>query len=229
MKRSRRQPGETSEKLLCTFNSEGFDCEVYQYFPSLRIEFLADGDNDFDGAWRAYHPNGSPPGLDYLANAGHSGNWWGIVTHNGKPNGKPIIQTAQDPAPGFFVSTTSYQFPQFHWTDPRRYLNAEKIRFIVIEDYIRRRSKGVVLGCRVRVTNIDNEKISYGMVGDMGPLRKIGELSPPMLEDLGLRSDKKGGTDKQILRYELFPDVPAVMDGVAYPLIRALPTRLASR
>lgn len=222
------QEGETSHRVLCVFNSEGFECEVWQFFPTLRIEFFADGDIDIDGAYRAYHPD-SAKGLDNLANAGHPGNWFGVVTSNGKRDGRPVIQVEGDPAPGFFVSSTAYQWPEFNRTDPRRYLDAEKIRFIVIEDYIRRRAKGVVLGCRARVTNIRNEKVSEGMTGDMGPLKKIGELTPPMAEDLGLNSSaRSGGTDDQILKYEIFPDVPAVLDGVTYPLIRALPETLAA-
>jgi hypothetical protein len=35
---------------------------------------------DCDGHPQAYHPDGSPPGVDYLANAGSPGNWWGIAT-----------------------------------------------------------------------------------------------------------------------------------------------------
>jgi hypothetical protein len=31
------------------------------------------------------------------------GNWWALVTRNGRP----IVQGADDPAPGFYVSTTT--------------------------------------------------------------------------------------------------------------------------
>jgi len=34
---------------------------------------------DADGAYRAYNQNNT--GLDYLANAGHPGNWWALVTY----------------------------------------------------------------------------------------------------------------------------------------------------
>ena len=37
---------------------------------------------DADGSPHAYHPDGSPPGLDYLANAGSPGNWWGIACNS---------------------------------------------------------------------------------------------------------------------------------------------------
>src|SRR4051794_40154203 len=54
---------------------------------------------DADGAPRAYHPDGSPPGLDLLENAGSDGNWFGVVTNG---DGRPVVQRAGDPAPGFF-------------------------------------------------------------------------------------------------------------------------------
>ena len=51
---------------------------------------------DADGSPHAYHPDGRS-GLDYLSNAGRPGNWWALVTHNGKPSGKPVIQKRNDP------------------------------------------------------------------------------------------------------------------------------------
>src|SRR5947209_18462960 len=46
---------------------------------------------DVDGAPQAYHPEpDSNLGLDFLANAGRQGNWFGIVTDNGQRDGDPI-------------------------------------------------------------------------------------------------------------------------------------------
>ena len=61
---------------------------------------------DFDGAPTAYHPQHGK-GLDHLANAGHPGNWYGVVTNNGRHDGTPIIQGPTDPAPGYYVSPTA--------------------------------------------------------------------------------------------------------------------------
>ena len=70
--------------------------------------FVAGMTIDADGSPRAYHPRGSPPGLDFLANAGSPGNFFGIVTDR---HGNPVVQSADDPAPGFFVSPlVSIQF-----------------------------------------------------------------------------------------------------------------------
>ena len=53
---------------------------------------------DGDGAPNCYHPDGSPPGLDYLGNAGEPGNWWALATHNKKSSGNPVIQPASEVA-----------------------------------------------------------------------------------------------------------------------------------
>src|SRR5215470_12372583 len=75
---------------------------------------------DADGGYHAYNPDGRS-GLDYLGNAGRPGNWWALVTDNGKANGTPLIQSAADPAPDFYISTTSLEDPNYDRTDPRRY------------------------------------------------------------------------------------------------------------
>ena len=63
---------------------------------------------DADGAYHAYHPD-NKSGRDYLGNAGRPGNWWALVTDNGKPSGNPVIQSKSDPAPGFYVTSTTLQ------------------------------------------------------------------------------------------------------------------------
>ena len=52
---------------------------------------------DADGAPQAYHPEpDSNLGLDFLVNAGSPGNWFGIVTDSGQPDGNPIVQGPDD-------------------------------------------------------------------------------------------------------------------------------------
>jgi len=202
-------------KILCTLQG----VTVVQYPVDKRIKFTADAAIDADGAPRAYHPD-SRLGLDDLANAGHPGNWWGIETDTGQPDGMPVIQSASDPAPGFYISSTAYEWPQFNHLDPRRYLDASKVPFIVIEGFIRRRARGVVLGCRARITNETTGVSVEAMAGDTGPLEAIGELSIAAALDLGINADaRKGGASEHIITYELWPDAPAVLDGVRYNLI----------
>jgi hypothetical protein len=198
--------------ILCTLQG----VNVTQYFDG-RIEFTADADIDADGSPHAYHPD-SRRGLDDLANAGHPGNWWGIAVNG---FGHPIIQTARDPAPGYFVSTTAYEWTAYDKSDPRRYVDSEEVPFIVVENFIRRRAKGIVLGCRCRVTNELNGKNVEGVVADIGPLNKIGELSIAAAEAIGIPSSPRtGGEPKHVITYELFPGEPAVIGGKTYNLIR---------
>src|SRR6478672_475871 len=83
---------------------------------------------DADGAPRAYHPD-SRRGLDALATAGKPGNWWGVACDE---RGIPFLQGADDPAPGFYVSTTALQDSRFPVHSCRRYVNAEAIPYIVL-------------------------------------------------------------------------------------------------
>src|SRR5438045_8956373 len=83
--------------------------------------------------YHAYHPY-NKSGLDYLGNAGRPGNWWALVTDNGQPDGNPIRQKNSDPAPGFYISTTSLEDTPQDRKDPRRYVNAEAINFFVLPD-----------------------------------------------------------------------------------------------
>lgn len=200
-------------KLLCTLQG----CEIRQEEDG-RVHFLADADIDADGAYRAYHPQNSK-GLDDLRNAGRPGNWYGVVTD---AHGHPIVQDEDDPAPGYYVSATSYEWPRFPKDNPRRYVNAETVPFIVVEGYIRRRARGIVLGCQARATNIENGRTVACVVADMGPLLKIGELSIAAAQALGIPSSpRRGGTSKRIIQYELWPGTRAVVNGETYPLLPA--------
>jgi hypothetical protein len=144
---------------------------------------------DADGSPHTYHPDGRS-GLDYLGNAGRPGNWWALVTDNGKPTGKPVIQTPNDPAPGFYVSTTTLQTPSFDRKDPRRYVNAEAINFIVLP---RGLSLGTKLGDYAVVIRPETRAISYAVYADVGPPRQIGEGSIALANALGIPSNAKAG------------------------------------
>ena len=79
---------------------------VWTLSPGTAFFYIGGMAIDADGAPTAYHPNGTS-GLDALGNAGRPGNWWALVTDTGTSAGTPVIQGAADPAPGFYVSTTS--------------------------------------------------------------------------------------------------------------------------
>jgi hypothetical protein len=144
---------------------------------------------DADGSPHAYHPDGRS-GLDYLGNAGRPGNWWALVTHNGKSSGKPVIQTRKYPAPGFYVSTTTLESPSFDRKDPRRYVNSEAVNFIVLPAGLNLRAK---LGDYAVVIRPETRAISYAVYADVGPAHQIGEGSIALANALGIPSNAKTG------------------------------------
>jgi len=77
----------------------------------------------------------------------------------------------------------------------------------------------VVLGCQANCINTRNAKASLAVVGDVGPHKKIGEVSDSLAAALGLNpSPVNGGTSDHIIRYQLWPGVPAKVDGKTYAL-----------
>lgn len=183
-----------------------------------RVHFVAKAAIDADGAYRAYHPD-SKSGLDALAHAGKPGNWWGIVTD---ANGKPFIQGPNDPAPGFYVSATAYEWKGFKAHDPKRYVDSETVPYVVVSPSIRRAAKGVVMGCKAVITNTVTGQSVEAVVADIGPRQKIGELSIAAAKAVGVDGNpRSGGTEKKIIHYQIFPGTPAVVNGVKYNLIPA--------
>ena len=156
---------------------------------------------DADGAYHAYHPDGRS-GLDYLGNAGRPGNWWALVTDSGRPNGSPLIQTASDPAPGFYISTTSLQDSNCDRKDPRRYVNAEAISFVVLPGRI---GLGVKLGDFAVVIRPATGAYEYAVYADVGPANKIGEGSIALAAALGVPSNPKSGGIAHGIAYIVFP------------------------
>jgi hypothetical protein len=144
---------------------------------------------DADGAPRAYHPN-NKSGLDLLINAGKPGKWWALVTDNGRPSGRPVIQTAKDPAPGFYISTTTLEDKKADRRDPRRYVNAEEINFIVLPGGL---NLGAKLGDFAVVIRPETGAIGFAIYADVGPPKKIGEASIAAANTLGIASNPKNG------------------------------------
>ena len=158
---------------------------------------------DADGAYRAYHPGNK--GLDFLANGGRPGNWWALVTESGKSSGTPVVQGPDDPAPGFFISTTSLQDTAFNRKDPRRYVDSESIPYIVLPGG---KLGGAKLGDYALVINLKTKARIKAIVADSGPKSKLGEASIATAQALlgkSKSSPKSGGSDEKIIRYIVFP------------------------
>src|SRR5262249_37782577 len=165
------------------------------------ILFGAGMNIDADGSPRAYNPVSSR-GLDALANAGQPGNWWGIATTNGRATGDPVVQDDEDPAPGFYVSTTALENTSFPPTRQRRYVDASTIPFIVLPAGI---GMGLKLGDLCLVYNSKNGQSDFAIYADIGPRGQIGEGSIALAEALGVPSSPRTGGVSHGIIYVVYP------------------------
>ncbi len=163
------------------------------------LQFTSGMTIDADGSPRAYHPV-SDSGLDALANAGKKGNWWGIVTDK---KGEPVVQGKDDPAPGFYVSTTSLQNSAKKITDQSRYVNSDSIPFFVLPN-----NKTILAlvktGDIAHVENLRNGKSCYAIFADVGPKDKIGEGSIKLANNLGINSNPRSGGIADSVKYTVY-------------------------
>jgi len=151
---------------------------------------------DADGSPRAYHPDNT--GLDDLENARGDGGWAGIVVQDGEP----VVQGPADPAPGYYVSQTTLEDWSKRATDPARYVDSEKIPFIVLPGDVARMT-GARVGDFAVVRNLRNGRYSPAIFADMGP--ELGEGSIALARALGINPDaRRGGTYRGVL-YIVFP------------------------
>jgi hypothetical protein len=150
---------------------------------------------DADGCPEAYHPDNK--GLDDLKHGGHPGNWWGVATDNESCDGNPLIQNASDPAPGYYVSTTSLINAGFSYRDPARYVDARRIPYFVLPEKL---LGMITLGDVAWIFNMENKLNCFAIFADVGP--DVGEGSIYLAEKLGIHSDPRiGGVDSGILYF----------------------------
>lgn len=170
--------------------------------PPAGMMIDADGANGQSSA-PVYAPKGfTPEPLDFLANAGHPGDWFGVVTIGGVP----VIQGPTDPAPGAYVSATSYRHKGHDETDPLAYVDANAVVYIVLPSHWRAEAKGVVLGCRTEVHDMKTGKTVAAVVADFGPKAKLGEASIACAREFSIPdSPKYGGTEERRFVYTFFP------------------------
>lgn len=184
------------------------------YWDGISVSFTSGMSINADGSPHCYGPNNS--GLDYTANGGHPGNWWAVVTDS---NGDPIIQSGkapEQPAEGYYISTTAYLNKQFKTADVRRYVDSEVVPYIVTPPQLIGMVGPVVMGCLSRVTY--RGKSVEAIVGDIGPKSHAGEASMACAKALGINNDpRKGGVVRGVF-YEFFPGKQATINGVTYPL-----------
>lgn len=101
-------------------------------------------------------------------------------------NGKPVIQGPNDPKPGFYVSTTALQQPGVDKKTPQAHLDSNHIPFIVIPRHWQQSAiPGVRLGDFALVLRKSTGQLSFAVVGDLGPKKKLGEGSVALHQALG--------------------------------------------
>ena len=161
---------------------------------------------DFDGAPRCYAPIGTPGALDNLANAGHPGNWWGIVTHNGRASGNPIIQSGNPPGQpekDFYISPTSLVDKFFSEDDVRRYVDATKVPYVALPPR-HLHGTGLSLGDICFSINVRNGRSYFSVFADSKNKPNLGEVSSRLADALGLPSGRNGGTSSGVM-FLVFP------------------------
>jgi hypothetical protein len=140
-------------------------------------------DVDVDGAPNAYGPPGKPA-LDLLINAHYlERSDQQIVGYLLDNKHRPVLQGPGDPFPGYYVSQTAFADVANHnERDPRGYVDARKINYVVRGDEARRR--GVRVGDFVAVYSMKTHKATFAIVGDTGnPTGDEGSLH--LLQELG--------------------------------------------
>jgi Fungal chitosanase of glycosyl hydrolase group 75 len=159
---------------------------------------------DADGAYRAYHPD-NRLGLDTIEDAGRPGDWWALATDTGKPNGRPVIQGKDDPAPGYYVSMTAlYDSSIEDEHNPRRFVDAASVPYVVLPPEGFKHAK---LGDFATVVNLRNGKVAGGIVADeSAPGLPIGEGSMALAKMLGIDSNPRTGGIERGVAYVIYPD-----------------------
>jgi hypothetical protein len=164
--------------------------------PDSSAFFFEDGMTiDADGAPNAYNPDNT--GLDDLANAGSPGHWGALAVDD---DGNPFIQGRDDPFPGYYVSTTSLSDRTKKRSDPRKYVDASKIPFIVLPRDVVAQT-GARLGDFAVVLNVRNGKTSNAIFADVGTM---GEGSVALAENVGLWSNARQGGTRRGIFYLVF-------------------------
>lgn len=140
-------------------------------------------DVDVDGAPNAYGPPGTHT-LDFLVDAHYLNRPdEEIVGYLTDEHHHPILQGPDDPFPGYYISQTAFtDLANHNERDPRRYVDARKINYVVRGEAARK--QGVKVGDFVAVYSQRTRKSVFAIVGDTGnPTGDEGSLH--LLQDLG--------------------------------------------
>src|SRR5271154_2337878 len=169
---------------------------IFQLPQSPAFFFVSGMAIDADGSPNAY--NADNTGLDDLSNAGHMGDWNGVLADE---SGNPLVQGPDDPFPGFYISCTALSDRTKNPHDPTRFVDATKIPYVVLPGDIARQT-GARLGDFAVVTNLRTGRSSYAIFADIGT---FGEGSVALAANLGIWPDARNGGTRGGVLYLVFP------------------------
>ena len=163
-------------------------------------------DVDVDGAPNAYGPPGTET-LDTLRDARYRNRaYTKIVGYLIGEHRRPVLQGPEDPFPGYYISQTAFtDIANQNEQDPRRYVDARKINYVVRGNVARRR--GVEVGDFVSVYSMRTRRSVFAVVGDTGnPTGDEGSLH--LLQDLGypFHDGKNESVEKPEIVIRFYPN-----------------------
>lgn len=168
------------------------------------VRYEAGAAVDADGAPTAYAlPSSGLIGLDNIRNAlvdtdddpEHPAHGWaGVIVG---PDGRPIIQK-DGPGKGHCLSPTALQDHNFPVDDYRRYVDSSTIPYISIPPQLER--LGVRLGDAALVACRKTALSIQCVVADIGPRKRLGEVSIAAAKGLGFNANpRNGGIDHGVI------------------------------
>ncbi len=99
-----------------------------------------------------------------------------------------------------------------------KFLNADVDKYIVIPPQVRTLTSTVVMGCKSRLTNLNTHVHHAAVCGEIGPDDKTGEAAYCLAKIVNPKISHNSGDKSRVYLYELWPEVPAVVDGKKYKL-----------
>jgi len=192
---------------------------------------------DVDGSPNAYNPIDDRLALDDLVSAGgarQDGKPDGAIVIPPQPNvvvyvdGQPFLQPSGR-FKGFYVSETSLQNDQLPAIDPKRYLDARTVQYVVLPDDL---VPGMQIGDVAMAYDPLHKKKAFCVCGDEGGSNGCGEASLATIRKLGY--DGKDGRSSALegrrdVLYLFFPGSAAELSATGWPIKQRALDRIGDR
>jgi peptidoglycan hydrolase-like protein with peptidoglycan-binding domain len=207
-------PGESAETVVVRTIA---GVQLFKLAGGLAVFFTSRLHIDADGCPQAYGPENS--GIEDNRNAQRSDGSFSpdVIVLDG--NGHAVRQGPHDPAPGFFISMTALSNPDRQDRDPRKWVNALTVPYIVLPSG---GAGGAQAGDAALVIDRQTGTQVKAIVGDIGPRDETGEgsmflagriigMNQGQITEQEARNPgsfinpRGGGTEEQRFRYIAFP------------------------